>query len=72
MDLKTWRARPAYLVARDPIEIPFAGTRIGEIWTEGYGSDHAILMIADTPEIRQKLASVGIYVNAERELEAVA
>ena len=54
-----------------PTEIPIAGALIGEVWEHECGHGHRILMVADTPEIRAALASVGIHVQPT-EQEAAA
>lgn len=68
-DVTIYRARAGVLhPPTRPIEIPIAGALIGEVWEHECGHAHRILMVADTPEIRAALASVGIHVQpAEQE-----
>lgn len=62
-DVTICRARAGVLhTPATPIEIPIAGALLGEVWEHECGHGHRILMIADTPEIRAALASVGIHV----------
>ncbi|HEY8377416.1 MAG TPA: hypothetical protein VIK91_13060 [Nannocystis sp.] len=68
-----YRALPAGLkVNRTPDPIPYAGACLGTVWTQPIRDDLAVLLIADTPEIRQKLASVGILVQERPVKEAAA
>lgn len=74
MSPKIYRALPAGLkVNRTPDPIPYVGACLGTVWTQPIRDDLAVLLIADTPEIRQKLASVGIFVQERpRRQEAAA
>ena len=71
-DVPIGRARAGVLRAPSvPVERPIAGALIGEVWEHECGHGHRILMIADTPEIRAALASVGIHVQpTEQEVAA--
>lgn len=64
---------PAYLtVSQEHAGSATIGRCYGTIWSQpGSAMDPAILMIADTPENRRKLASVGLLVQ-ERTLAEVA
>lgn len=71
-DVTICRARAGVLHAPTrPIEIPIAGALLGEVWEHECGHGQRILMIADTPEIRAALESIGIHVQPAAQEVAV-
>ncbi|HEX7052016.1 MAG TPA: hypothetical protein VF188_17540 [Longimicrobiales bacterium] len=61
---KTYRAHATYF---DTDGEPLDGGVRGFIHPRPLRGDHAVILLADTPEIREMLASVGLHVQPRRD-----